>query len=406
MRKRRLLWVGDAGCDSGFARCTHETLKGFIGEWDIEVLGINYRGEPHEYPYPMRPACLMGSRGDILGVSRILDRCVRFRPDVVVLQNDPWNIPKYLDKLTPLGEHRPFLVGAIAVDAKNCRGQDLNGLDHAIFWTRFAEQEARAGGYVGMASVVPLGIDLDVFQPLAGDRKQLRATFLPPATLDAFLVLNANRNQPRKRLDLTIEYFAEWYHRDRPNAYLYLHVCPTGDVGWNIDQLAKYHGLKGRILLSQPGTFEGLSEAELVTTYQVCDAQISTTLGEGWGLTTMEGMACGIPQIVPDWSALGEWATAALRVPCRYTAAAPVINTVGGIPDKHAFLAALTRLYRYPQERAQLQHEGLELVRRPEYRWSNIATLFAQEVDRAFRRVTEGGGCSTQEAAPTPAALP
>jgi hypothetical protein len=38
---------------------------------------------------------------------------------------------------------RPFLVGAIAVDGKNCRGADLNGLDHVIFWTKFAEDEAR-----------------------------------------------------------------------------------------------------------------------------------------------------------------------------------------------------------------------------------------------------------------------
>jgi D-inositol-3-phosphate glycosyltransferase len=98
---------------------------------------------------------------------------------------------------------------------------------------------------------------------------------------------------------------------------LYLHVCPTGDVGYGIDQLAKYYNLKGRVILAQPGVYHGSTDDEMALTYRAANVGISTTQGEGWGLTTMEGMACGLPQIVPDWSALGEWAApAAYLVPC------------------------------------------------------------------------------------------
>lgn len=399
---RNLLWVGDAACDSGFAKCTHNTIPGFLSDADtrVTVLGINYRGDPHEYPYKIYPAFVLGNRADVFGVRRVIELMRTTEPDVVVIQNDPWNIPAYVEQVQlgyqKHGLKRPMIVGAVAIDGKNARGKDLNGLDHCIFWTEFAQKEAQLGGYTGTSHVVPLGVDLNIFSP--GDRAYARSRLgLPPEILDGFWVLNANRNQPRKRLDLTLQAFADFYHGGAEDAYLYLHVCPTGDIGYDLDQLGWYYKLKGHLILAEPGIYKGSAEEDLIYTYQAANVQVSTTQGEGWGLTTMEGMACGVPQIVPDWAALGEWAEpAADLVTCTSTIVTPnMVNAIGGVPDREELVQRLWVAYHQFKHRnanpelgesiwGERVRLGLDLVNQPRFRWENIAAAFASNVRERF----------------------
>lgn len=376
---KRLLWIGDAACDSGFARCTHNTLEALRQHYEVSVLGLNYRGDPHKYPYDIYPAW---AGGDMFGIGRTDELVRRLRPHVVVIQNDPWNIPVYVQAIDQAKDvPRPVLVGAIAIDGGNCRGWALNGLNHCIFWTKYAQYEALRGGYVGTSGIVPLGVDLDIYKP--GDREEaLKWIGLPENVCKGFIVGNVNRNQPRKRLDLTIKYFAEWVHeRGIDDAYLYLHVAPTGDIGYDINNLVAYHGLHGRVVNADPGVWHGASEETLAKTYRIFDCQVSTSVGEGWGLTTMEGMACGVPQIFPKWSALGEWAAlAGMACPCEEVASLNKVNVMGGLVDKSWFIASLQTMYSHPDVRQSYREVGLELVSQPQYRWSNIAEAFTKEV--------------------------
>jgi glycosyltransferase involved in cell wall biosynthesis len=103
----------------------------------------------------------------------------------------------------------------------------------------------------------------------------------------------------------------------------------------------------------------------------------------------MEGMACGIPQIVPDWAALGEWTTgAALKVPCTEIACTPnMINVVGGIPSRRATIEALDLLYRDRNLRSQYSKAGLELVHRQQYRWEEVGQSFADAIEMVLQPV-------------------
>jgi hypothetical protein len=57
--------------------------------------------------------------------------------------------------------------------------------------------------------VVPLGVDTDIYKP--GDKSAARKKLgIAPVKDTDFIVCNVNRNQNRKRIDLTILYFAEW----------------------------------------------------------------------------------------------------------------------------------------------------------------------------------------------------
>jgi glycosyltransferase involved in cell wall biosynthesis len=321
----------------------------------------------------------------VFGVKRVKSICERVEPDLVVIQNDPWNVPAYLDEFK---DKNVPIVAIMPVDGKNCRSDKLEGrLTLAIFWTQFGMDEARAGGYSGRAAVIPLGVDLEMYKPIPRIEAR-KALGLPEKINDAFIVGNVNRNQPRKRLDLTIEYFADWirrYHND--DAYLLLHVAPTGEAGYDIKQLMRYYGFRGeegkRLILIEPHIGSGLQENFMRVVYSSMDVQVTTTQGEGWGLTTLEGMACGIPQIVPEWSALGEWAKdAACMIHCPTRSVTPFgINAIGGLPDQTAFVLALQSLYARDSVRRQYRDLGLALAAEPRFCWRDIGERHAEEFE-------------------------
>lgn len=135
----------------------------------------------------------------------------------------------------------------------------------------------------------------------------------------------------------------------------------------------------------------GIRTEEMRYVYSLFDVQISTSWAEGFGLTPLEGMACGVPQIVPDFAALGDWARpAAHLVKCSEffdtwkTASDSNPRRVillevllgGAVPDENEFAAALELIYRDKDYRADLRRRGLELVNQPRFRWENIAAEF------------------------------
>lgn len=376
---RKVLWIGDDACGSGFSRATSKVLEHMAPRWQRAVLGVNYRGDPHDRPYPLYPAWVPG--GDILGVARVREIMNREQPDLVVMQTNPWNVPLYLKHISGVP-----VVGIIAVEGMNCKGTDLNGLTRAIFWNKFSQDEAIKGGMTVPSGVVPLGVDTSVYKPR--DLADVRATFAFSEEARAgFIVANVNRNQYRKRIDLSIQYFAEWVKSyDVRDAFLLLHVPAGSKVSCDCENLAVYYGIASQIILSIPkDTFMGIPENALVRVMQAADIGLTTTLGEGHGLTTMEMMACGKPVIAGDFAALGEWAKdAAYLVPCDREGVMPdVRNMIGREPSRDAVVRALDMLYRSPHDRTMWGKAALERVSEPRFRWENIAARFAEEIERA-----------------------
>lgn len=378
---KKLLWVGDAGCQSGFARATHGILETLRQIYDVTVLGINYTGDPSSYPYPIYTTY---QGGDGFGVGRLIWMCDLVKPDLIMIQQDGWNIPFYTRQLQKFPEYANVAVVAIvAVDGKNFRSEWLDHVTLAIFWTQFGLNEARDSGYIGPAEVISLGVDLEIYYPMdKSNARKLRG--LSELPNDAYIVGNVNRNQPRKRWDLTIRYFAEWIKQSQvDNAYLYLHCAPTGDTGCDVVQLATYYGILYKVLLMQPAVFYGLNEEEMRHTYNCFDVQVTTTQGEGFGLTTFEGMACGIPQIVPGASALGELTKdAAYQIACTSTVIGPPYqNVIGEVADEGEFIEALDTLYRNENERASLASLAIARAREKQFRWHVIGREYIDALE-------------------------
>jgi glycosyltransferase involved in cell wall biosynthesis len=147
-----------------------------------------------------------------------------------------------------------------------------------------------------------------------------------------------------------------------------MHVGGTGEQGIALRSLVKYHGLAGKVILSEPDNVGfGVEPLAMPLIYSALDVYLTTTQGEGWGLPALEAMACGVPVVAPRWSGLGSWAApAALLVPCDAHAMTAPTNlamyTVGGIPSREGVIDALDDLYDRPEMRDKHRLLGLELA--------------------------------------------
>lgn len=401
--KKKLLWVGDAVASTGFAKSTHRItdILQESGDYEVYILGLNYHGDPVMSGWPYKVSrdrvfpCMPG--GDYLGVNRVRGIADDIGADVVVIQNDPWNFDGYMRRLRGLTKDgaRVPVIGYVAIDGRNAAGTLLNGLDLAIFWTEFAEREARAGGFVGRSAVVPLGVDLGAYRPPT-DRHGLRQRLLGKALADrglppeTFVVGVVARNQWRKRLDLTVQYFAEWVERRDVEAALWVHSAPTRDDAWDISNLADVFGLTtpvDRLLLPYiPKDIHGVKESTMAEIYGIFDVLFTTTLGEGFWLPGFEAAACGTPIIAPKWSAIEEFFTnAALLVECSSIAIHPSqTNTIGGVMDKDAAIVALDDMYADHDLRRETARRGMERVHEDRFRWDVQGARFLGLVNQVM----------------------
>lgn len=302
---KRLLWIGDACCHTGFATVSRNVLGNLCETWDVHVLGINHHGDPHNLPYPVYPAM---RDGDPYGVNRFYEILAVVRPDIIVVNHDTWNVARFLtaDVSIPI-------VGYMPIDGPHIRRDIctlLNRLSCAIWYTEYGRDEAIRCGYLGRHEIIPHGIDLGRYKPF--DKEWAREVLGFPIPTDATLIGNVNANRFRKRLDITMDVFAriraQW-PKEKDEPFFYVHSQPNnGYDGWDLNELIAFYGLSGRVLIPQGvNSFEGFPEEKMPWIYSSLDVQISTTMGEGWGLTTMEGIACGTMQVVPDFAALPEW---------------------------------------------------------------------------------------------------
>jgi glycosyltransferase involved in cell wall biosynthesis len=391
----KLLICADAVAPTGFARVTHSICDYLKEDWEISILGVNHSGDPHKYDYDIYPA---GASGDILGLFRFKKVIERVQPDLIWIINDPWIVALYLDQgFTYETPH----VAYMPVDALNLHQRyslRLNDLRRAIFYTEFGYEQAKNAGFEGKRVIIPHGVDLTRFYHVP--QKEARDNLLMDDQhlgKDAYIVGNVNRNQPRKRMDLTVRYFSKWVnqHELPENVYLYLH-CRPQDEGWDIQQLAHYYGVYHRLIMPDFGDTYSCSAEELNLVYNSLDVQVTTTQGEGWGLTHMEGMACKTPQVVPNFGALAEWGKGAMCfVPVSSYMCVPGqirfiegiapfnINTIGAEVHEDSFVETLHKLYLNKQLRKKLGAAGNRRARQKQFRWESVAKQF----DKVFREV-------------------
>lgn len=186
--------------------------------------------------------------------------------------------------------------------------------DAVIAFTPYWESVVRG---LGLKETIPTyyfphGFDHQLYYPI--NPKLARLYFKIPT--DSFVVLQLNRNQPRKRVDHNIMAWADVVERFlklRDKDPVKAQRVPRLMIGtavqgfWDLFEIYE-HELKKRgismdvgkeFILTVPKP-QQLSDRDINILYSACDIGINTCEGEGFGLCQFEHSAVGRPQVAPN----------------------------------------------------------------------------------------------------------
>lgn len=409
-KKPRILIIGDAVAPTGFSRVIRSIFGPLRQQYELHQLATRYEGDPHDYSWTLYPASLGG--GSVYGYHRVASLIERIQPDIVFLLYDIVFQAKYMELLRRAGKelkiviYSPVEAGPISPELM----RQLQGVTRYVLYTDYGRQEIEQSLQMarerdpefdfGGLDVIGHGVDTTHFYPLADDSGTGSATsrrLIARKALglddaehrDAFIVLNANRNMPRKRIDITLQSFA-LFARDKPaNVKLYLHMAAE-DTGWNVHILARRYGIYDRLIMSvADNSRPTFSDERLNLMYNACDVGITTSTGEGWGMVSFEHAATNAAQIVPRHTAFAElWRGAAEFVEPATTLTYPGNLTVGHIVTPEAVADALERLYRDAGYRETVAEACYQNATRAEHDWTSIAARW----DKLFGDLLERNG--------------
>lgn len=397
----RVLWLGDAGCSTGFGIATHGIGDRLVTQYDhdVHVLAINYKGD--HFPTSMklyRPDLVKA--GDIYGTSRIVEMLGKIGPDVTVILNDPYIILRLLfrnqfDKSLILARYAPLLAY-----------MPVDGTNFPSDWARMPELVAEVEPLparpapsmipVAMskhgttlfpqAPVIPHGIDSKTFRPLSvadpivsssGDiltskRDAKKLLQLPD---DSILVLRVDRNSFRKNFADTWKALVPVMH-ENPNVHVWFHCKIEGDDVELAQVVSRDMAIADRFHWpADLNTWSGWSLQDLVAVYNAADIFVSTSMGEGFGLTLGEAAACGLPIVAQNVSSIPEVVGPGgiLLEPERlYT---PHSGEDQWLPNVEAFTDAIRMLVNSPGARRELGEAGRKHVVES-FSWDDAARRF------------------------------
>lgn len=397
----RIQTVGYGAAGYGFGRVLRALVSAWAPHHDVahfEMGGATERDFPCAVSGRLAPE-------DREGFVALAAQAVAGRPDVVFLYLEAFPAARAVRAFKAVAPAVPVIVYC-PIDHEFHADASLAPLGRADrlcvftdFAARYVEDLLRSlAASDRPPCVVPHGVDPQRFAPLLPDpaaaRRAARARLFPFRSHlhDAFIVLNANRNQPRKRLDLTIDAFAR-FAKGKDDAYLYFHAGMR-DQGCRLLPHAERRGVADRLLFTRWDTEHPcVTDEHLNLIYGACDVGVNTAVGEGWGLVAFEHAATGAPQIVPDHTGCGSiWKGHALLA-ASVVREDPVLGTLHEV-DPDAVAMQLELLYGSPQARETWGLRALEHVRHNGESWAQVARRFEAIFSAVCRTAHPTASCA------------
>ncbi len=412
----KVLWFGDLST-TGFGTVTSDVGRAMI-DMEIDIRFVSqFDYEVPQEPFASRTLDISlynyNAAGEIQDVRDFVPRLLRGETQGMKLINgQEWGEWK-ADACFLLGDFYGLreMVTAATVDAFRAlptfhyapiEGSDLPPNWNAIWsiikpiaMSRFGQTEIEKVTGI-RPPLVYHGVDAETFHPVSatnpvvldasdngGERlvmtSKAACKFALFGSPDVQIAFRADRFMPRKGYDSLLRAMAPVL-RSHPNMVLVLHCRERDFGGYLPDSVSKYPDLARQIVRPQWGP---LPRSVLVTAYNAADVYVSTS-AEGFGLTLAEAIACGVPAVGLDYSAVPEViGPAGTVVPVgKY-----LDNEYGhlwALPDEERFGDAVSYLIDHPHRRVQTGLMGPPHVRR-KFDWSVAAQRFVQIAQNALR---------------------
>ena len=393
-RPLRLLAIGEGGASTGFSRALDSLLLQLVDTIEVHQLLTGMKRVGAEPPWTVHTVSRSTDISEHEAVARVI---ANVHPDAVVVCHDFGLVHQLRDVLFS-ADCRVPVVAYGPLDGRTMHPQVVETLLHTALVVTFTQQSsARLAAMLSPRSrvrktaeppavvAIPLGVDPQRFKPLAeryhGEKLHYDRTRLYRQAFGAraprargFVVLNANRNHIRKRIDITCEAFAR-FARDKPEGVkLCLHMAASGRQAWTLKTLIRRYKLEDRVILTS-GTWRlpDLSDAELNVLYNACDVGVNSSVGEGWGLIAYEHASTGAAQLLPDHTACrSEWSDRGLLVGCTRS-----LPTDTEYYEEHVVYAddlaqQLERLYVQPGLLEEASWKAYQHASSPRYDWRHI----------------------------------
>jgi glycosyltransferase involved in cell wall biosynthesis len=170
-----------------------------------------------------------------------------------------------------------------------------NALDEVWVPSRFNEQTFSASGVTRPIKVMPLGVDVNYFHPFIHSRK-----------LDSrFVFMSVFEWGERKAPEVLLQAYNQEFSAN-DDVVLLLKVINT-DPGLNIERQVEGMRLRQDRAPVVLVLNHNIPSYQMGSLYCSSDCFVLPTRGEGWGMPTLEAMACGLPVISTHWSAQTEF---------------------------------------------------------------------------------------------------
>lgn len=317
--KTRVLFFGTHPKQfNGYSKVVYEIMKGMSAredDYEFFVYGFqNAHSNPrHRLDLPKNVTVYDAQLNENpkkmgFGITEIKDFVSMNKPDICIVYNDMIILHQVISQLVSVKKENDMnfkilaYVDQIYLNQKKVFIDFINeNVDRAMLFTEDWEKCIVDQGLKVPTCYLPHGINKMTYFPI--EKKLARQYFNMKA--DDFLILNLNRNQPRKRWDTCIKAFAEIVSKHL-NDPIKMIIGTAVQGAWNLLEMYERElkkrgvsiedGIKHIIMLDRP---QQMSDEETNILYNVADVGINTCDGEGFGLCNFEQAAIGIPQIIP-----------------------------------------------------------------------------------------------------------
>jgi len=245
-------------------------------------------------------------KGKGFGENLINEYIIKVEPDIVIIYNDLVVINSLIEKIKTIPDRKFKLIPYIDIVYKNEKNALIKNIDNVcdggIMFTKYWEDVIKYQGFTKKTHILEHGFNKNQFYPVP--KKLCRKFF--GIKEDDFVIVNLNRNQPRKRWDICIMSYIKFISKHM-GENIRLLIATNMNGGWDISDLLtsecrKYNITveeikKHLIILQNP---QQISDFDINVMYNVGNIGINTCDGEGFGLCNFEQAGVGIPQIVPN----------------------------------------------------------------------------------------------------------